>query len=148
VEICFADKVRNFYSYDTTDRDAVTRWHHLQHQRARHAQLSASAAADGAEASFGSASSSSTHSSQSLSHSGAVPSRQASQSRDIAAQAQLRQLSAAIQSALPLPLPPADAMQTLSVKEAHFYRFVSTCTNVSLLLEVCVEDPSNGQRKR
>lgn len=46
------------------------------------------------------------------------------------------------------PLTPADCVHKVTCKEAHFYRFVSTCYQSDVLFEVCVEDPNNGHKKR
>lgn len=62
-----------------------------------------------------------------------------------------RHLSSSLQSALlplPAPLPPADSVQRVQGREAHFYRFVSSCTDAAVLFEVCLEDPGNGVKKR
>lgn len=54
VEICFAERQYEFYSYDTTDRDAVNRWHHqfqqtnrLQQQQQQQARSKSQSASSG-----------------------------------------------------------------------------------------------------
>ncbi len=135
VEIFFAERSCQFYSYDTTDRDSVTRWHHLQRQLDRAANTlssnnnnNSSSAGEGVGVGEGS---------NGLSSSSAASAPETPQQRH---------LSSTLQSVLPLP--PADCVTTLSAKEAHFYRFISSCTDTSVVFDVCVEDPSTGQRKK
>jgi hypothetical protein len=136
VEICFAERSCHFYSYDTTDRDAVTRWFHQQRQLTRASVVAEKstgvATTEGAEGSCASTSTSSSHSN--------------SGGRNGADTPQQRHLSATLQSVLPLP--PADSVLTMSAKEAHFYRFVASCTDVKAVFDVYFDDPHSGQRKK
>ena len=123
MEICIAETPREFYSYDTTDRDAVTRWHHQQTQLRRRIAEEAGGGAHMDIADTSSRSISSDASPQSQPLNASLP-------------------------AVVLPPPPPDCTLTVSTKEAHFYRFISTCTDVAVHFDVCVEDPSSGARKR
>ena len=145
VELCVAESQRRFYAYDTTDRDTVTRWHHQQHVMAR-----AQSAFEGRENSSASTSMSAT-SSQSHSHSQSQSGSSGSSGSHSQGNQHLRDpqrsdLGAVLRSVLPLP--PADFIHTASVRQAHFYRFISTCEKSSVLFEVYAEDPSSGHRKR
>lgn len=181
VEICIAEKELSFYSFDTTDRDAVARhfaqhWHHRRQVHEAQAQQQQSAATgavpegsagshSGSLSSTGSVSQSnslnnSAHgglsgvSGVSTSNSGAVR----AVSSDYNNHSPLRQVNTSVlQSVLPatlsntIPIPPlplADSVHKVMGKEAHFYRFVSTCHQSAVLFEVCVEDPNNGNKKR
>jgi hypothetical protein len=140
VEICYAERTCQFYSYDTTDRDSITRWHHLQRQLCRQsAQHEGSAPASAAEepSSYTSGSSGSSHSSHSQSRSAGRP---------VLENGQQRHLSATLQSVLPLP--PADCVVAHTAKEAHFYRFVASCSGAAAVFDVCVDDLATGQRRK
>jgi hypothetical protein len=129
VEAIQLEKEFKFYSYHTTDRDVVARWH-----RQRRFLLEAAAPVSAALSSSNNNRNASASSTNSTS---------LSQDKILSVPPVAENSEECVSPAI-VPIAPADAVLTQMGRSTVFKKFVPTCVDTDAVFEFCIDDLTHG----